>query len=605
MIDPTLSLAVSVYHNKGVYALLLGSGISRSSGIPTGWEVLQDLIRRIAHLKKETCEPDPDSWFIRTFGVEPNYSDLLDQLAASPAERSQVLRGYFEPTEEERTEGRKRPTKAHAAIARLIAKGYVRVVITTNFDRLLEQALTEIGVQPVVVSTADSLQGTLPLAHSPCSIIKINGDHLDTRLRNTRGELERYDEALDKVLDQVFDEYGLIVAGWSAEWDAALCGALQRCASRRFATYWAQRGPLRPKATDLIALRTATVLPIADADNFFQQLEENISALESFTASDPLSVQVAVARLKKYVSDDVHRILLSDLLHAESERVRKAIVGQRFAVQTPGNSITGESILARLRLYESALDVLLPLLACGAYWARPEQFASLLRSFKRLAGQPPPQAGMVVWLKLMRYPSLLLQYGMGLAALASSNYLFVRDLLDLAVKADPYKPEKPVAQVIHNTAVMERDVQKLLPGRERQHTPLSNHLFDVLREPLRDYLPDDQTYETTFDWFEYLLGLVHCDQQVTRRELEEQKSKDPSYYIWGPVGRFGWKTGDDSILLQTRLGKDGVVPKRISKALQAGFFESGDGTKMDKFLDVKAGFDQLIGQVRREWGVFF
>jgi hypothetical protein len=35
MIDPILSLAVSVYHNKGVYSLLLGSGISRSSGIPT------------------------------------------------------------------------------------------------------------------------------------------------------------------------------------------------------------------------------------------------------------------------------------------------------------------------------------------------------------------------------------------------------------------------------------------------------------------------------------------------------------------------------------------------------------------------------------------
>ena len=30
MIDPILSLAVSVRNNKGVYALLLGSGISRS-----------------------------------------------------------------------------------------------------------------------------------------------------------------------------------------------------------------------------------------------------------------------------------------------------------------------------------------------------------------------------------------------------------------------------------------------------------------------------------------------------------------------------------------------------------------------------------------------
>ncbi len=35
MIDPVLSLAVSMHAQKGVYALLLGSGISRSAGVPT------------------------------------------------------------------------------------------------------------------------------------------------------------------------------------------------------------------------------------------------------------------------------------------------------------------------------------------------------------------------------------------------------------------------------------------------------------------------------------------------------------------------------------------------------------------------------------------
>jgi len=44
------SIAFSVYSNKGVYALMLGSGISRSSGIPTGWEIVLDLIRKLAVL---------------------------------------------------------------------------------------------------------------------------------------------------------------------------------------------------------------------------------------------------------------------------------------------------------------------------------------------------------------------------------------------------------------------------------------------------------------------------------------------------------------------------------------------------------------------------
>ena len=59
MIDPMVSLAFATYSNKGVYAVLLGSGISRASGIPTGWEVLLDLIRKVAELEGEECEPNP------------------------------------------------------------------------------------------------------------------------------------------------------------------------------------------------------------------------------------------------------------------------------------------------------------------------------------------------------------------------------------------------------------------------------------------------------------------------------------------------------------------------------------------------------------------
>jgi hypothetical protein len=344
MIDPQLSLAVSVFQNKGVYALLLGSGISRSAGIPTGWEVVQDLIRKIAHLRNESCEPNPDDWFRRTFDAEPNYSDILDGLAKLPAERLQILRGYFEPNEEEWSEGRKKPTRAHHAIVELVSKGYVRVIITTNFDRLLEQALGDRGVQPTVIHSADAVECALPLAHSACSIIKINGDYLDTRLKNTRGELEQYPRALDKLLDQVFDEFGLIVAGWSAEWDI-LRGALERCPSRRFTTFWAQRGTLSPKAADLAALRRATMLNIPDADSFFSELASNVRALESLSASDPVSGKVAVARMKRYLPRPEHGIALADLVHAETERVKGALTEPRFSTEARGVPITGELCL--------------------------------------------------------------------------------------------------------------------------------------------------------------------------------------------------------------------------------------------------------------------
>jgi hypothetical protein len=133
-----VSLAFSVYSNKGAYALLLGSGISRASGIPTGWEVVLDLIRKVAKLEGEDCEPDPAAWFKQKHMADPDYSKLLGVIAKTPTDRQQMLRSYFEPTEEERAHGLKSPSSGHKAIAHLVAAGYLRVIVTTNFDRLME-----------------------------------------------------------------------------------------------------------------------------------------------------------------------------------------------------------------------------------------------------------------------------------------------------------------------------------------------------------------------------------------------------------------------------------------------------------------------------------
>lgn len=80
------------------------------------------------------------------------------------------MRAYFEPTEDEREQGLKLPTVAHRAIASLVARGYVRVILTTNFDRLLELALEAEGVVPTVIATPDAVEGALPAAHA-CSVI--------------------------------------------------------------------------------------------------------------------------------------------------------------------------------------------------------------------------------------------------------------------------------------------------------------------------------------------------------------------------------------------------------------------------------------------------
>jgi len=40
--EPALKLALSMHAKPGAYALLIGSGVSKSAGIPTGWEIVRD-----------------------------------------------------------------------------------------------------------------------------------------------------------------------------------------------------------------------------------------------------------------------------------------------------------------------------------------------------------------------------------------------------------------------------------------------------------------------------------------------------------------------------------------------------------------------------------
>lgn len=211
--DALTPLAFAVYGNPGVYALLLGSGLSRAAGIPTGWEITLDLIRRVAVAQGEADQPDWAAWYRGKFAKEPSYSELIAQLGPSADERRAILNGYIEPTEEDLQQGRKIPTKAHHAIARLVQRGMVRVLITTNFDRLLEQALRERGTEPTVVDSVHAIAGAEPLPHARCYLIKLHGDYKDARIRNTELELSEYPAEFTTLLDRIFEDHGLIVCG--------------------------------------------------------------------------------------------------------------------------------------------------------------------------------------------------------------------------------------------------------------------------------------------------------------------------------------------------------------------------------------------------------
>jgi hypothetical protein len=147
--------------------------------------------------------------------------------------------------------------------------GYIRVILTTNFDRLIEHGLEQAGISPQVIASSSALAGMTPLVHAPATVVKLHGDYTMLGLRNTTAELSLYPPAWRKLLARVFDEYGLLVIGWSADWDVALVETLERVRSRRYPMFWgAHRGRLEETAKRLVAQHNATVIEHAGADEF-------------------------------------------------------------------------------------------------------------------------------------------------------------------------------------------------------------------------------------------------------------------------------------------------------------------------------------------------
>lgn len=124
-------LATSMQAQPGVYAVQLGSGVSTGAGIPTGWGVVKDLVRRVAAATDPdnteslaAAETDPETWWTQHHDGELGYSSLLATLVPTAPARQGLLAGYFEATEEDSEARLRTPSRAHEDLAQLVKRGW-------------------------------------------------------------------------------------------------------------------------------------------------------------------------------------------------------------------------------------------------------------------------------------------------------------------------------------------------------------------------------------------------------------------------------------------------------------------------------------------------
>lgn len=564
-IDPILRLAVSMQHNKGAYALLLGSGVSSSAGIPTGWGLVTDLVLQIAAAQGTAIKPDDaEGWFHDTFGEPMTYDSVMDMITGFKVERAELLADYIEPATGQQDEGVRTPQRAHRAIARLARAGYIRVIVTTNFDKLLEMGLEEVGITPRVISTADDVEQALPLVHQDCTIIKVHGDYASGDLKNTAEELATYDPRLNTLLSRIFSDFGIVICGWSAQWDSALRIVVDSNASRAYSTFWAVKGQLSSEGAAILEERPGKgVIHIEDADTFFSLLEEKVEAIREVVESSTLTGDVAAATMRRYLEDPVrNRIRIRQMVAQEVERVVAWLTSHVYLPATPPPPGRMEAEVADL------LDIAQPLLAMfvvGCRWGTDEQFNVWVEALERILHSSRDRIWELRWQGYWALTGFLLYYAGGIAALSGGRYDTIRSLmLQPQIVFNDTAPRMPLVWVIGKVTGLLADELRRLPRHTAASHPLSDEVHDALRPFLVDLIPDERRYDELFDWFSYFAALVYVD---VHHELWNSSEH------WGPRGRFTffWR-GEDTAM--AAIEREATRAMGEWPPLLAGFFQS-------------------------------
>ncbi|MCH6472415.1 SIR2 family protein [Sinomonas terrae] len=428
--DYLLSLAFSLHNNPGAYALLLGAGISMPE-VPSAWGILTELVAKQAEASGDT-PADALQWYRdRHNGADPTYETFLEEMAQTQEERQRMLLRYFEPT----TGDGPQPTETHRAIARLVAAGSVRVILTLNFDKLLERALLDEGITPTVVETPHKLGKRLPPLHTVrCCVVHVHGDYLSPMsMLNTEKELgQGYHRKLTKFLRQVLENYGLVIAGWSSTYDPVLRDLIRDEYSGRYTPTWIEPNDPSEQATNLIGLLNGRLVR-ANGEDAIGRLADAVEAMQAAKRTQhPLSVTTAAETAKRELAGERVSISLHDTFHTQLERLAKRpefTIPEDPQAATEALQALGD-VAGATRSATEACAVPAALAACIGRWGGGETVRWLSDAIIRFSQPLSPAMNQEI-ASLSLIASEILLYAGGVAATAGARWDDVVKLLAL------------------------------------------------------------------------------------------------------------------------------------------------------------------------------
>jgi hypothetical protein len=165
------------------------------------------------------------------------------------------------------------------------------------------------------------------------------------------------------------------------------------------------------------------------------------------------------------------------------------------------------------------------------------------------------------------YPALLLKYGGGMASVGAGNYQnLYRLLVETKLRVINQREPEPSTIALTINLVFESGEARWFRNTHSEKFAANEHLFEILRMPFAQILPQNDEYKSCFDRFEYLLAVIYADLDAKRRV---------STSFWTPAGLF---VSEPRLRLRERSIIDIVNDEAKQQGdswppLKAGFFD--------------------------------
>jgi hypothetical protein len=507
--DRLLALALSLRNNPRCYVALLGAGLSVASGIPSAGSIVDDLVRAVAKHEGETPQ-DPWAWYEQKHGQEPTYQGLLASLGPSSGDRQGLLKRYFQQTPQDDSESKK-PGPAHRNLAVLARLGLVRIFVTTNFDLLIEHALRDAGLNPHTIATEADWRDAPPLDTLDAAVIHLHGEwqRPDT-LRNTEDELGDYPQWTQNLLNLALQGRGVIIAGWSGNYDPALRDALQLNATGRYSTFWLD---LHAPTGDAAGLVTALggIFIDGDAGKRLDATVRTIDALATESAIVRGGPAISVARAKREIASGARPLETLDRLGNQDAGVAglDALTTRLF----DGADSNAWAKNRRTELFRACREAAALTMTLSAYAAEQES-RRWIAHIRHLGHGVVAHSGSTVLISQQKLPGVILLAAAGVAAAAEERWSLVNTLLTGIKVPAIGEEDKPLATGTSLGYVTAGRTSFTHEHPEMAHGPtlLHDYLADVNREA--GVLPAS-TFEEAWERWEYLWHLAATSQGGT------------------------------------------------------------------------------------------